>query len=166
MEHQQRRGRQRIYPPHISWAKWLYTEGGEAEALPAKSRKANRQGESDENSDDEADMDDFESKESLIDSKFHVDLEKNAGLDGDSRKKNTLPSIPQNKPPTKRQRSELAPQSPWLRIREQMADVLEWLQDSDDVSYAFKLSLAVFLVLWPAFIASWNTWFSLNRGCK
>ncbi|MCJ1461752.1 hypothetical protein MMC07_000351 [Pseudocyphellaria aurata] len=164
LEHQQRRGRQRIYPPRISWAKWLYTEGGEDEALPAKGRKANRQGETDENTDDETDTDDFESKESLLNSKSKADLEKNAGLDSDRRKNNMLPSTPQHKPPKKRQRPEFGPLSPWLRIREQLADVLEWLQDSDDVSYAFKLSIAGFLVLWPAFIASWNTWFSLNRG--
>ena len=51
-----------------------------------------------------------------------------------------------------------------LRIRGQAADALEWIQNSEDVLYAVKLGVAVFLVLWPAFIASWNTWYSLNRG--
>lgn len=164
LEHQQRRGRRRIYPPHIHWAKWLYTGGGEDEALPARGRKANRQGESDERADDEADMDDFESKESLLQKKG--DLEKTAGSDRSRRKTSIVPPLPQSEPPEKRQRPESAPQSPWLRIRGRLADILEWLQDSDDILYAFKLAVAVFLVLWPAFIASWNTWYSVNRGCK
>lgn len=166
LEHQQRRGRRRIYLPHIHWARWLYTGGGEDEALPANGRKANRQGKSDERADDEADMDGFESKENLIDSNKEGDLEKSAGLDRGHQKTSIAPSHTLNKTPTKRQRPESAPQSPWLRIREQLADILEWLQDSDDVLYAFKLVVAVFLVQWPAFIASWNTWFSLNRGCE
>lgn len=35
---------------------------------------------------------------------------------------------------------------------------------SEDVLYAIKLTVAVFLVTWPAFIHHWNTWYSLNRG--
>lgn len=166
LEHQQRRGRRRIYPPHIRWANWLYTGDGEEEALPAEGRKANRRGESDEGADDEADMNGFESMESLLDPKKKGDLEKTAGLDRGHQKASIVPPITQKKPPLERKIPEPAPQSPWLRIRERLADILEWLQDSDDVTYAFKLVVAVFLVLWPAFVASWNTWYSLNRGCK
>jgi uncharacterized membrane protein YgaE (UPF0421/DUF939 family) len=32
------------------------------------------------------------------------------------------------------------------------------------VLYAIKLTIAVFLVTWPAFLDQWNTWYSLNRG--
>lgn len=166
LEYQQRRGRRRIYPPHIHWAKWLYTGGGEDEALPAEGRKANRQGESDEHAGDEADMDGFESEESLLKSNKKGDLEDTAGLGyGRQEISNVLPP-PQKRAHKMGQRPESVPQSPWLRIREKLAGILEWLQGSDDVIYAFRLVVAMFLVLWPAFVASWNTWYSLNRGCE
>jgi hypothetical protein len=38
------------------------------------------------------------------------------------------------------------------------------LVGSDDVLYAIKLTVAVFLVTWPAFLHHWNSWYSLNRG--
>ena len=166
LDYQQRRGRRRIYPPHIHWAKWLYTGGGEDEALPAEGRKANRQGESDEHAGDEADMDGFESEESLLKSNKKGDLEDTAGLGyGRQEISNVLPP-PQKRAHKTGQRPESVLQSPWLRIREKLAGILEWLQGSDDVIYAFRLVIAMFLVLWPAFVASWNTWYSLNRGCE
>ena len=166
LERQQRGGRRRIYPPHISWAKWLYTGGGEAEALPARGRKANRQGDSDEGADDEADMDGFESTERVRDSQKEGDLEKIAGLEHDHQKTSIVAPLPQKKLSLKQQRPESPPKTHWLRFRENLADILEWVQGSDDVIYAFKLAVAVILVLWPAFVASWNSWYSLNRGCK
>ncbi|PKK44859.1 hypothetical protein CI102_11346 [Trichoderma harzianum] len=50
----------------------------------------------------------------------------------------------------------------WLRGK--AADVLEWAQDSDDLAYALKLSFAVFLVSWPAFVPSWNAWYGDVHG--
>jgi uncharacterized membrane protein YccC len=42
--------------------------------------------------------------------------------------------------------------------------VIEYLVGSEDVLYAIKLTVAVFLVTWPAFLHHWNSWYSLNRG--
>jgi hypothetical protein len=50
------------------------------------------------------------------------------------------------------------------RLRNGLADAIEYLVGSDDVLYALKLTIAVFLVTWPAFLHQWNTWYSLNRG--
>ncbi|PWW74558.1 hypothetical protein C7212DRAFT_346066 [Tuber magnatum] len=49
--------------------------------------------------------------------------------------------------------------------RERVAHFLEWASDSDDVLYAFKLTLGVMLVTWPAFVSGWQMWFYHNRGC-
>ncbi|KAG0640730.1 hypothetical protein HOY80DRAFT_1116319 [Tuber brumale] len=49
-------------------------------------------------------------------------------------------------------------------VRERVADFLEWAGDSDDVLYAFKLTLGVMLVTWPAFVSGWQMWFYYNRG--
>ncbi|KAI5845750.1 hypothetical protein DFP73DRAFT_476901 [Morchella snyderi] len=50
------------------------------------------------------------------------------------------------------------------KAREKLADWLEWVAASDDVLYAFKLTLGVTICAWPAFVGSWAEWFYLNRG--
>ncbi|CUS15563.1 unnamed protein product [Tuber aestivum] len=50
------------------------------------------------------------------------------------------------------------------KVRERVADFLEWVGDSDHVLYAFKLTLGVMLVTWPAFVSGWQMWFYYNRG--
>lgn len=152
---QQRNGRRRIYAPRIKWSNWLYTGGEEDEALPSSGRKENRQGASDEREDDEADAESLNSKKSLL--AHQGDLEKNA----------VTPEVLQATLPEKVSKAqgcehEDTPYS--LRLRGQAADALEWIQHSEDSLYAMKLGVAVFLVLWPAFVASWNAWYSLNRG--
>ena len=53
----------------------------------------------------------------------------------------------------------------WLSsFREVTADAIEWIQDSEDFAYAVKLSIGAFLVTWPAFVPSLNSWYSLYRG--
>ena len=152
---QQRNGRRRIYAPHIKWSNWLYTGGEEDEALPNSGRKGNRQGASEEREDDEDDAESLNSKKSLL--AHEGDLEKNAGT----------PKVLQPKRPekvSKAQDSEREETPYSLCLRGQAADAVEWIQHSDDLLYAMKLGVAVFLVLWPAFVDSWNTWYSLNRG--
>ncbi|KAF6224387.1 hypothetical protein HO133_010964 [Letharia lupina] len=153
---QQRNGRRRIYAPHIKWSNWLYTGGEEDEALPNSGRKGNRQGASDEREDDEDDAESLNSKKGLL--AHPGDLEKNA----------LTPEVKEDAKQREREsrardfeRQEI-PYS--LRLRGQAADALEWIQHSEDLLYAMKLGVAVFLVLWPAFVASWNTWYSLDRG--
>lgn len=166
LQREQRHGRRRIYAPRISWVTWLYSGGGEDEALPASGSKANRQGASNEDADDEGDADAANSKENLLATQKNGDLEKTAGLDdGTTSLEKKATASPGNEP-AKKHYIRQEPTSRWLRFRGQLADSLEWLQDSDDVLYAVKITIAVFLVVWPALISSWNTWYSLNRGCK
>ncbi len=163
---QQRRGRRRIYAPRIKWSKWLYTGGTEDEALPTPARKANREGNAKDVEDDEDDVSSLGSKGPSGQKKDKEDVEKNAEFGdphGDSRKDATTKS---KMPASKKIGSANKELSSMLRLRGYAADALEWTQNSEDVLYAMKLGFALFLVLWPAFISSWNTWYSLNRGCK
>ena len=153
---QRRNGRRRIYAPHIKWSNWLYTGGEEDEALPSSGRKGNRQGASDGREDDEDDAESLNSQKDLL--AYQGDLEKNA-------------ATPEVKVEAKRRQKESGAQDSGcqqtrysIRLRGQAADALEWIQHSEDLLYAMKLGVAVFLVLWPAFVASWNTWYSLERG--
>ncbi|OAA81533.1 Malate transporter, aliminium toerance [Akanthomyces lecanii RCEF 1005] len=50
------------------------------------------------------------------------------------------------------------------RLRHTAADVLEWAQNSEDLVYSAKLSIALFLVTWPALVPSWNQWYAEVRG--
>lgn len=61
-------------------------------------------------------------------------------------------------------RGQYSSDSRILWLRGKAADVLEWAQDSDDLAYALKLSFAVFLVSWPAFVPSWNAWYGDVHG--
>ncbi len=168
LQRQHRHGRRTIYAPHIRWATWLYSGGGEDEALPNSGRKANRQGTTDERADDEDDTATSDSEENLLAAHKKGDIEETAGLDKgkEGSKKQPEPAASYNKQEPKEFEPTQQANSPSLRIRGYLADCLEWLQGSDDFLYAIKITIAVFLVVWPALIASWNLWYSLNRGCK
>ena len=153
---QQRNGRRRIYAPHIKWSNWLHTGGEEDEALPNSGRRDNRKGVLDGVEDDDDDIESLNSNKSLL--AHQRDLEKNP----DTRKVNQETEKKEEKPKAHYSKRQGTPHS--LRLRGQAADAVEWIQHSEDLLYAMKLGFAVFLVLWPAFVASWNTWYSLNRG--
>jgi uncharacterized membrane protein YgaE (UPF0421/DUF939 family) len=151
---QARYGRRRLYAPRINWKKWLVS-GGEEDmlALPENARKDARTGTMREDAQDDSPS---TSNESLL-------------------KKKDIESVPQkdspSPPPTLQakqaaaknaEKQEKGSLTHWLR--NSLADYIEYLVGSEDVLYAFKLTIAVFLVTWPAFLHQWNAWYSLNRG--
>ena len=150
-----RRGRRRIHFPRIKWSKWLFTGGDEDKALPSSARKENRRGQgrkakkSDDGLAPEVDK--------LLPEK-DSDLEQNNQAlrrRRPSTKSGSIISVKHDDHPT---------QGRMLQLRAKTADILEWIQDSDDVQYAIEFTVAIFLVLWPAFVPSWNNWYNLNRG--
>ncbi|KAM0563234.1 hypothetical protein ACHAPJ_000952 [Fusarium lateritium] len=70
----------------------------------------------------------------------------------------------QNKEKQKKEMSDSKAGSRILKVRGKAADALEWAQDNDDLAYALKLTLAVLSLSWPAFVSSWNGWYSSVRG--
>ncbi|CCD46394.1 hypothetical protein BofuT4_P119440.1 [Botrytis cinerea T4] len=148
---QERHDRKRIYLPQINWRKWLQS-GGEADmlALPDSARKDARTGKKKDN--DEGDAASIDSGETLL------------------AKKDVESATPKKEPPTPSSKAtdktvkRKKKGTRMFRLRNGLADVIEYLVGSDDISYAFKLTVAVFLVTWPAFLVQWNTWYSLNRG--
>ncbi|PVH81007.1 hypothetical protein DL98DRAFT_177536 [Cadophora sp. DSE1049] len=151
---QARHGRSRLYAPRIHWRKWLMS-GGEDEpfALPENARKEARTGKGKDVTEDDDD-DSMASKESFLNKK---DVEsappKEESMSPD-------PSIPSKQ--TKKRAIKKGTRM--HRLRNRLADVIEYLADSEDFLYAIKLTVAVFLVSWPAFVSKWNVWYSLNRG--
>lgn len=56
------------------------------------------------------------------------------------------------------------PMSRFAKFRHGAADALEWAQNSEDLVYSAKLSIALFLVTWPALVPHWNQWYAEVRG--
>jgi hypothetical protein len=152
-----RNGRRRLYAPQINWRKWLVS-GGEQDmlALPESGRKEARTGKKYNDAPDEDSN--ATSKETLL---TKTDLESAPRSDQKS------PELsPRAKPDAKKTVRKPAKDKGTFtyRFRNTLADSVEYLVGSDDFRYAIKLTVAVFLVTWPAFLVRWNTWYSLNRG--
>ena len=166
LAHQQRHGRWRIYAPRIKWSKWLYTGDAEDEALPKPARQPDRKGKAEDVNKNEESANAPANDNTQGHKQNETDIERNAisgiPVSHTAKRLVTTPNIPASKDTSPVYKNT----SGVLRFRGNIADALEWAQTSEDVLYALKLSVALFLVLWPAFIASWNTWFSLNRGCE
>lgn len=157
---QARNERRTLYAPKIAWRRWL-TSGGENDmlALPEEGRKDARSGTRVENYDD--DSQESDSEDGLLDNK--TDTEAAADRPVRLKKTDTNPASKSKK--TLRQPKARESKRTWLeRARNDAADVVEWLLTSEDIQYALKLTFAVFLVTWPAFLAQWNAWYSENRG--
>ena len=152
---QARRDRHRIYAPRINWRKWLQS-GGEEDmlALPESGRKDARSGNKNEEDNDEGPS--ATSNETLLAKK---DVESGATIENDSPR----PAIHANQ--AAEETKKIPEKISFVQcLRIGLADSIEYLVGSDDVAYALKLTFAVFLVTWPAFLHQWNAWYSLNRG--
>ncbi|KAI9645618.1 hypothetical protein NHQ30_006360 [Ciborinia camelliae] len=148
---QERHGRKRIYLPQINWKRWLQS-GGEADvlALPDNARKDARTGK--KKDDDADDGVSINSGETLLAKK---------DVESATPKEETpahSPKIPDQSAKQKKKGTFM------FRLRNGLADTIEYLVSSDDISYAIKLTVAVFIVTWPAFLVQWNNWYHLNRG--
>jgi hypothetical protein len=51
-----------------------------------------------------------------------------------------------------------------LKLRGKAADILEWIQDSEDLLYACKITVALLLLSWPALTSSYGEWYQSVRG--
>ncbi|ELR08619.1 hypothetical protein VC83_02248 [Pseudogymnoascus destructans] len=147
---QERHEKRRLWAPRIDWRKWL-TTGGEHDmlSLPEQGRKDKRQGKEDQQDDDKGP---HETRAKVKTG----DLE--AGGQTAPAQKPPIPKVTKKVKPKEKEKSWFA------RLRIKLADFVDAVAASDDVEYAIKLSIAVLLVTWPAFVGKWNTWYYLNRG--
>lgn len=149
------------FPKHINIRQWL-TTGGETDGfvLPERARKEVRRGKAPPGLKKTQGQKLGDEK---VTQRKPKDEEKAIGCEQDKQSKEQ--SVPQPKETTSKGQST-KPDSPSriLKFRGKAADALEWLQDSDDLAYAFKLAIAFFLVSWPAFISPLNDWYYSVRG--
>jgi hypothetical protein len=52
----------------------------------------------------------------------------------------------------------------WRRFRQFLGYFLDWVSKSDNFIYAFKISLGVMILSWPAFVPALVEWYKLSRG--
>ncbi|CZR62341.1 related to Lactobacillus putative histidine protein kinase SppK [Phialocephala subalpina] len=154
---QARHGRHRLYAPRINWRKWLISGGEEDSfALPESGKQDARRGKKVESQDDDNSI---TSQETLL-------LRKRKDEEsGQSQSRSPKSAIEANQAVAAGRKSQKPKKETFIfRLRNGLADVLEYIVGSEDVLYSIKLTVAVFLVTWPAFLHQWNTWYSLNRG--
>lgn len=161
---QKRKSRRRFYAPQINWQKWLYS-GGEDDQPTAEMghlQSEIHKGKNGQTTDDGEDAP-LVAKKDLADGRP-------TGNDPElGTAYSTEPSPIDGRYVTANQASRnrgdvMQKPDAFERLRERLADTVEWVQNSNDLAYAFKLCIASFLTVWPAFVAQWNTWYSLNRG--
>lgn len=142
----------RFYLPAISWRKWLRT-GGERDAnvLPENARREARAGHG--LLEDKRNMGIYDD-DSASTREDHLDV----GIRPVRTVSTVAGTVPIRKGPQRAEASTIV----WLRGV--AADYIEFLAESDSLSFALKLSIATFAVTWPAFVPSLNAWFSSVRG--
>jgi hypothetical protein len=52
----------------------------------------------------------------------------------------------------------------WMKSRQMLGRILDWIAHSESFIYAFKFMLGVMLCSWPAFVPAWTHWYYVNRG--
>ncbi|KAI1430164.1 hypothetical protein F5Y12DRAFT_781402 [Xylaria sp. FL1777] len=143
-------GRQKLHWPHINWKKWLMS-GGERDGnvLPENARKEARAG---MNTEDES-------------TSTCIDADHTSAINEEMGAANSEEGVLPQKGQGPRQR---CPQESYnynvLWVRGLVADVVEFLQDSEDLAFALKMAIAALLVTWPAFVPSLNAWYVSVRG--
>lgn len=161
---QARKDRMRIYWPHYtSLREWLSLSGeADAMVLPDNARKPARTGAEDTNDETGFDADEMSARLEKVKSSRRDDVE--ASRRSSEKEK---PSMEKTREKTTKSRAQRKVEnSPgWLmKLRGKAADTMEWFQASDDVEYAIKLTIAVWLVTWPGFLPSWHDWYANIRG--
>lgn len=161
---EKRKSRRRFYAPQINWQKWLYS-GGEEDQPTAEMghlQSAIHKGATTETTDEDEDTALLAKKNTLDGRPTRNDPEFGA-----VHSTKTSPFRSQNGPSAQassNRRGVMQRYNVLRQFRGRLADTVEWVQNSKDLAYAFKICFASFLTVWPAFVAQWNTWYSLNRG--
>ena len=161
----ERKGRRRFYLPRIDWNKWLYSGDLEVESLPFRGRKGARQGALPEHLDDNA------SHRLSVNGEQSTFRKSKPGRETapDSQDLHNRPNVSSGSKKfgaSWEESRKLISQACSTGLRGTLADIAEWVQESEDFLYAVKLTVAAVLVTWPSFIPTWNEWYSLNRGSE
>ncbi|KAH6958257.1 hypothetical protein DER45DRAFT_612779 [Fusarium avenaceum] len=149
------------FPQHTNIQQWL-TSGGESDGfvLPQAARKQARRGKASPGSKSKVHTQHGGKDGKPVLAKV-IDEEKGirfAEPESQMSQRNVIESKQETERPDTMATSKL------LKIRGKAADILEWIQDSEDLLYACKLTVALLLLSWPALTSSYGEWYQLIRG--
>lgn len=160
---QARKDRMRIYWPHYTGLREWLSIGGESDAmvLPDNARKSARSGAQEADDGQSYDEDEVAARAggSVRSSRSDVETGRRDSA-GDSSPSEKEEKVKKSKAQRK---AEVFP-SWFMKLRAGLADTIEWMQASDDLEYAMKLTVAVWVVTWPGFLPSWHEWYTTVRG--
>ncbi|SCV56305.1 related to Lactobacillus putative histidine protein kinase SppK [Fusarium fujikuroi] len=149
------------FPKHVDIRQWLIS-GGESDGfvLPEAARKEVRRGKSTTG---------HKSKIKTNQSNKDTKTQPPKGKDEEKGIRFAEPVLQTREDrnaeqPQEKGQSQPQKRSKILKIRGMAADALEWTQDSEHIKYAFKLTIAILLLSWPAFVESQAGWYSSYRG--
>lgn len=161
---QKRKSRRRFYTPEIKWRNWLYSGGEDDQAMAEMGhlQSAMHQEATEEAEETSEDRPLDTREDPAHGASERIDPEVNTAGFAENSSSGVRENAFRRASDPREGKSEKP--SRFRRFRAHLADTVEWVQNSEDVAYAFKLCIASFLTVWPALVAQWNTWYSLNRG--
>lgn len=156
---EKRNGKRGLHWPDTSLSRWL-SIGSEDTEAPSPSGPFRSQ---DDDDDDDVCDDDDQWKNTLI--------------DPSSRGGASVTKAPENENQENEKReyrdstNSLGMRNPGqgninfsLKFRGWVADFLDYVKDSDHMTYAFKFTLGITLITWPAFVPGWTLWYEDARA--
>ena len=147
---QNRHGRRKFHVPNIDYQKWLSSadpEDGSAMTEAGK-REARKGGGHQDRQEEEV----LSSQETLVNT--HDVVSNNT----------IVATLPRENMPLSHHKKNQEHTASTRQLRVKLADVIDYLLDSDDIFYAIKLTIAVWLVCFPAFVPSLKEFFLVNRA--
>lgn len=162
-QRRKRNDKPRLWVPHYADIRqWLATSGeSDAMVLPESARKEVRTGKTSKPAPSPDSADSSTSEDPLPWEKEDEENNRRSVGSDKAAKKQTLPLGQALAGKTK---AESKGTKPANKLRALAADALEWAQHSDDLVYALKLAIAVFIVSWPSLVTSWRAWYGEVRG--
>ena len=153
-EQQERKGKRGLHWPDVSLSRWLSTGSKEIEALPPSGPLQSQE----EDDDDDCDDDDSQWKNTLLDPGKEWASVTKARENENCENRNGTNSI------DVRNQGQGNMMDFSLRFRGWVADFFDCVKYSDHATYAFKFTLGIMLITWPAFISRWTLWYENARA--
>ena len=156
---EERKGKRGLHWPDASLSRWLSTGSEETEALPPSGPL-----QSQEEEDDDCDDDHSQWKNTLISPSSKGWASVTKARENTNRENENREDINTTNNCTGLRNQDQGNTGFLLRCRGWVADFLDYVTYSDHVTYAFKFTLGIMLITWPAFVPRWTLWYENARA--
>ncbi|KAF8455255.1 hypothetical protein BDZ91DRAFT_538947 [Kalaharituber pfeilii] len=150
---QERKGKRTFHWPDVSFRRWVSSGTEETEAMSASNLLQLQEEEEEDDYDDPA----------RWGNPLVGDVDARGWGTASKTRENENRAMPESRRRTTR-RPEKQNKPWWIRMREVIADFLDWVRYNDNILYAFKFTCGIMLITWPAFLHNWTHWYDNARG--